>query len=465
MPQGFGTSRSNFSPPARCILVDGTSYLSQQDLFNFDQIIDKSVNGSFYNKTTQNVTRKIVKDIRELRGRRDRETQKLILDTILDVIRHRLGLMRAGSHSKSEGSFLILDNIEHRFNLLEGKVECYATPLDEVLIPETEVIEPVTVSILQEVKNALSTLDSVFNFSNHTLLWALKYVSPFGRVSIQERITYKRLFKKKSLVIAKHIYSDEEANRRNEEEDILKVHFTKMIQKIDEWANSKPGRRSINTEVASRMRAITRDVPRAKQAIEKYRTKSKEDQKKMQKRYDNYKAKKPLRYHLIKSDEDAERIRIELERYPEKIKAELIALEVKYKEARSRKFTMLPKEDMEDILVQQMKRKCCFFLFEKVYRNGRAYALSNGLKRPWEFDEFNAYKVRCDELEDSRVVVDRIALVQQLEQCIDCTSLLWTNMDDMSAYDCKIYDKFNDGSLINKAKDLLKGGVMTINYL
>ncbi len=421
-------------------------------------MIDKSVNGSFYHKTTQIATRKLVKDIRELRGRRDIETQKLILDTILEVIRHRLRLMHTGSHSKTGGRFLILDNIEHRFNLLEGKVECYATPLDEVLIPDTEVTGSTPVSIMHEVKEVLSELDSVFNFDNNTLLWALKYVSPFGRVSIQERVTYGRVFKKKSLVIAKHIYSDEEARRRNDENDTLKVYFTKMVQKIEEWASSKPGRRSIDTEVSSRIRAITRNVPRTKHAIEKYRTKAKEDLKKLQKRYDNYQDNKPLRYHLIKSDEDAERIRIELDEYPEKIKAELESLEKKYKEARSRKFGMLPKEDMEDVLIKQMKKKCCFFLFEKVYRNGRAYALSNGLKRPWESDEFNAYKVRCDDLEDSRIVIDKSDLEKQLEQCIDYTSFSWTNMDDMSVYDCKIYDKFNDASLVNRAKDLLKTG-------
>ena len=73
----------------------------------------------------------------------------------------------------------------------------------------------------------------------------------------------------------------------------------------------------------------------------------------------------------------------------------------------------------------------------EVYRNGRAVALSKGLERPWDLAQHNIEK-------ESRLVVDKERLVNELDHIAQSANFTWVNMEHMEMFDNVPYEKFKD---------------------
>ena len=82
-----------------------------------------------------------------------------------------------------------------------------------------------------------------------------------------------------------------------------------------------------------------------------------------------------------------------------------------------------------------------------MYKNGRADAMNHGHARPWDQGEFDTFKKRFNEGEESVITLNKNELSNRLEMMLQSKSLVWTHLDDMSKYDDNLpYKKFKKPS-------------------
>ena len=210
---------------------------------------------------------------------------------------------------------------------------------------------------------------ALFSFDNSVLSKSFKFKSPFGPVASIENITYaiddlpgeKCL----SLVIAKHVYSEQEASAKLEEEKILFTYFKKMEMLIDDWALTKHGIRSINAEVSQRSKNINKVYNDVKTQLRRFCSESKDKVKIMQRRLNDYKENQPYDFHFIADDNAAEKLQITFEETKKKIANDLLVLEQKYFDAKLQKETK-KRIKIRDEAINDIKTKYCHKIYNTV---------------------------------------------------------------------------------------------------
>ena len=331
--------------------IGNTGFLLPEDLTEFDKILDTSVNGNFF--YFEYSVKKNIKDIAALKKRREQETHKKILDLILS----ELNLM-------NDPKTIFRSDIEKTFSFLENKMDCFAIPLKYVLLNSDNAY-----TIFKKVKTHLYRLDSLFSFDNTTLSNAFKFSSPFGPIACIQTVNYELGQNQDgsllSLVIAKHIYSKQEAERKSEEEKVLYIYFKKMEDRVNDWASTKQGTRSINAEVSQRIKNINKAYHDCKKKLRSFRSESMDRVKIMQRRLNDYDKKQPYDFHFILDDAAADKLKATLQETKEKIAENTTLLEEKYLNAKQQKDDEI-KTTMRNDAVDDMKIKCCHKVYEMV---------------------------------------------------------------------------------------------------
>jgi hypothetical protein len=300
--------------------------------------------------------KQIVKDIIQLKKRREQQTHKTILDFIISNL---------ASMNASKVRFR--NDIKKRFSMLENKVDCFAIPLSYVLLSDDN-----TSTIFNKVKTHLCELDSLFSFDNTMLRESFKFTSPFGQIASIENVTYSLGQNTPddtlvSLVIAKHIYSEQEAARKSEEEKILFSYFATMEDIINEWASTKQGIRSVNAEVSQRMKNIHKAHNAYKKELRSFRSESADKIKIMQRRLDDYDKKQPYDFHFITDDNAAKKLRSTLENTTIKTKEDIAILEHKYLNAKEQKENE-KRITLRSKAIDECGKHCCHKIYEMVCR-------------------------------------------------------------------------------------------------
>ena len=303
----------------------------------------------------------------------------------------------------SKGISAFRSDIKQSFSMLEGKVKCFAIPLDQVILPTNlgPDKEESTESLFFMVKKTLKKLDDDYNFQDNDFFKALKYKSPHGTVSTIQRVSYDqkgldgKCEEKVSLIIRQTIYSWEEAGRKDQEEALLKSYYYKIEESIDQWSKGKAGIRSIRKEVERRQNDLAEKLLIAKAAIPKYETTS--------------------------------------------VQGATAGVN-DYKEAKNLK-TDMQKQKLKVMVVENLKKKSFYPLFERVTRNSRAFAAAHNLRRPWD-DDFDKYKADYKDLNESRIILNPDELIKQLDRVVNSTHFNFEGMELMSKYDNEPYEKF-----------------------
>lgn len=368
--------------------------------------------------------KQIVNDIAHLRNQRLKETEKQILDHIIIEL-------------KSFQGGIFRNDIEKKFGLFGNKVKCYAIPLKEIVL---SVNNPS--SIFQKVKDSLQRLDSLFSFDNSMLKDALNFKSPFGLVASIENVTYqceKDERTLQSLVIAQHIYSEEEAARKEQEEQLLFFHFEKMECRVDDWASTKYGIRSTNAEISQRIKKITKVFSEAKRDLRRFRCESEDKVKIMERRLADYNQNQPYDFHFIANEDAAEKLRVALQKTKMENCKNIEEMEKRFFDAKARMEQDNRRINIRNQAIADMKAKCCCHVFKKVYSNGRAYALSNNLQRPWD-SEFNR---NHQQMERSYLPLPK--LIENLDSIVESMDFVWTNMVDMKQN--QVYNRFQSRTI------------------
>jgi len=417
---GFEIEVDNLKPPVTNVLVGGKGYLSSNDLVEFDSLVDGRINGQFYLQPVP--IGDIVLHIKKLRDSRQRETHKMIVDSVIDTIKHTL------SSPQSE-TWWIRSDLNVSFNILEGKVPCYSLPLSHVLLPEAGKSGPpwcIFANVNQQVSDLL--LDKDLSFDNKALLSALEYSSPFGPVSLMKNVAFicqGEENEMESLIIRQIVYSDEEADRMAREETLLNMFFQRMVEQVKLWTNNRSGMRSVNAEVSHRIRETSRKRLDKKKELDVIRSNSSDKMRVMQS------------FHQLADNED------DTNEIFAKMKETKAAMDDKLEMVESEYAELLTKQKLKRIEVTKnaiadLQKKYCFLVQQKVLRNGRVYALSMNLRRPWE-ESFREFKRH---FQDSFVVLSPDILTNQLERTLDFAHFAWNNMESMSKYDNAPYTQF-----------------------
>jgi hypothetical protein len=325
-------------------------------LKRFDKIIEDAVNGMFYEK--KYCAKDIIDDISMLKESRSKETNKQILDCIL----YHLKLME----NKGNKITLMRSDLKKKFNLLGTKVDCFAIPLDHVLLKDTHID-----TLFEKVKSQLSDIDSLFSLDNSKMQDAFKYIGPFGSIAAMEEVVYpigpnvsKQL---PSLVIAKYIYSEEEAIAMQQEKQLLFTYFEKMEQFIDEWATTIRGINIVNAEVAHRSKKIKKAFMDSKMNLYRYRTESTEKIKRIETRLKDYKENQPYHFHFIANDTAASRLQSKLLEEKHIITKDIASLDQTYHQAKEQKENK-SRIILRNQIILDLKAKYCHQMFTKVRR-------------------------------------------------------------------------------------------------
>jgi hypothetical protein len=252
--EDFEFARGNAVPNAFEVLQDGTGFLTPDDLAEFDQAVNEYVNGEFYKCPASGP--EIVESLSKLRDFRETEIYLTTLEngllTVLEKIVQTKGNKRGrGADSKFSrklyGDGVLMTNQQRPWGRNGEMCNVWCVSLPALLrdVPVGNCLYPNgRESIFELIRQTLPPM--AFPVTVDLLKDSLRlYVSPYGQVANTESVTFKgcdcydevrnRPLRhnpcvKPAVVIVKSIYLDEEAERRDIEEDEYIERFEEMEQ-------------------------------------------------------------------------------------------------------------------------------------------------------------------------------------------------------------------------------------------
>lgn len=387
---------SSAFPVAHEVLEDGTGFLTPGDLAEFDQAIHEYLNGEFYRCPASG--EEIVANVNQLRELREVEMYLLILYTFLGIVKQ------------------LVTNKDKRFNdanIFEAKrswgrkgEECNVWCISlNCLLRSTapnKFHKDGRPSIFSMIKTALPPM--VFPFTVDLLKDAIRlYVSPYGQIADTEEITFphcdcvdeKRGKPKRhdpcvkaAVVIAKSIYVDEEANRREVEEDECLIRFEEIEEDIRIWLGTEEGIGTRETECKRRKALLKEDIKLRDELILSQKLKIKkceETIKRFMKRKESFDAGEPYEnhgYHTVSEPMKAIAAEeAELAKLTERTDL-LLSVVAKMKEEYSMDMEVFRRNAANDLV-----QKYCVENYINFVDNNRRFAARNGLNRYWDGDD------------------------------------------------------------------------------
>merc|ERR1719502_1828738 len=275
--EGFDTNIEHFTPVAESIITsDNTGFLTPLDMRDFDDAVDRYVNGKFYNVRIG--CKEIMEKFVSLKEYRLYEFYSKIMVTMLDVLRLEVRIRDDFSPN------VLRSDIVRKWGRDGEEVHCYAIALHALL----EDAEPN--NFVQEWRPALYDIvkdrlpPTIFNYSTETLKQGIKWFKDaYGRIAKIENVEFSRCecidpeTKKEArhfpciipaLVINKIIYTPEEADRREIETKKIKEAFKTIDETITKWFATQVGRSAILKAVRERRSNLAVNITMEKVKIE-----------------------------------------------------------------------------------------------------------------------------------------------------------------------------------------------------
>lgn len=378
--------------------------MTKADLEEIDCTIQDYANGLFFQKQQLSAS-EICKKIVQLKEVRKIQFQEYVCQTIVEVIENALVDTDAGLKSW-------ITDVEHTFNYLEGRVQCYSIPFF-VIVEHDRVTEPCLSQLATRIRSALAFHEHCEGgLDESKYLLAFQYVSPQGPVA---KIVKKSLGKQnRILVLRKVILSEEESEREKSETQLLEKYFEKVLTKFVEWKQSRSGARSLQAETNHRLRLAKSQLKRKRKELVIARANASDRIKALQ---------------GVKSEEDIVAVKNEMDIQIESLDKDLGILQDK---ASMERTSLIKLAEMDMIC------KYCFEVYEEIYRNGRCNARSACLRRPWD-SEFTKHG---DSLDITHSPLTSDELILSLDRRLQYMQFNWGNMDDMSKFRNAPFEKF-----------------------
>lgn len=407
--EDFSFVRENAVPQAYEVLEDGTGFLSPEDLAEFDQAIDEYVNGEYYKCPSSGA--EIVEKLVQLREYRESEIYLAVLNGFQEILERiksdsgQHGLHKFNSSLYTNGAIVEVPKPWGR----KGEMcQCWAVSLPALLrdLPPSFFCPDGRKSIFNLIKEVLPPM--AFPFTVDLLKDSLRlYVSPFGQVAETETVgfgscecvndkTNKPVRHssciKPAIVLVKSIYSEEEASRREAEEDEYMMRFEEIEEDVRIWLFTTEGKKEIDKEVSVRRARLLEEISLREEMVlmEQFKQKKAKDMLgKLKKRKDGFEHGEDFSVTGFASIADAVRaIGMEEAAIVRGTNREDVLMEkLKYLKDELRVNIEVRRLQVCDDLVQ----KHCALKYESTIASCRIFANERGLRRPWDGEDGAAF--------------------------------------------------------------------------
>lgn len=275
--EDFEFVRENISPVACNVLADGTGFLNPNDLAEFDLAANEFLNNEYFKcpASGQEIVDKLVK----LREFRENELYLTCLRTLIVV----LDTLSEDPNKVSKGfGDSVLTTTKRPWGR-KGEQQTAYVLCKECLMresPPNDFHRNTRPSVLSLVQETLP--DMAIPFSVDLLMDSVElFTSPYGQVAgiethvfsqcdcVDERnkpVRHKTCAKE-AIVLSMIVFNDEEASRRELEEDEIYAEFKETQDLIRIWLMSTEGKKCLEKEVKRRVQVVQMEFRLIKEMV------------------------------------------------------------------------------------------------------------------------------------------------------------------------------------------------------
>lgn len=472
--EDFVINMDNVQPLATETLEEGTGFLTPQDLDEFDDAINEYVHGELYLCPASGS--EIVKAVSDLRDFRETELYLHCLNAFYKTL--------AVAEKSEDFGRAVLTETRRPWGRNGEMVNCWVVSMHALLrdTPPNKYFQPNgRPALIHSISDNMPKTS--FPFSKELLKDSLRlYLSPYGQIADTENMEYldcdcideKRLkpkshepCEKPSVVLIKVIYTDEEASRRDEEEDMFAIKFDELDSEIRLWLNTEEGYINMKKQRDIRRKVIKEDLALREEVYknELYKERMYEAAvNKISRRVIQFEENLAFEVHHINSAEEGKKMvedaNKKLARQVKRVKACAEALEA-LEEA-----SKMNKSGLKALITAELIRKYSVNYYNETIKSLRKTAILKNLRRPWDgedgkYFEFmkNRIVLSAMEMVDEKNPASKMNVAEalakeeeeemkkmaELEQAVedeDKPEYDWEDTEDMSKYSCELYDRY-----------------------
>ena len=446
------------TPISSEIIEGGTGFLTPKDLAEFDAAVDEYVNGEFF--LCPSSGEEIVGKLSILRDQRENDLYLAILRTASTALGE---LMK--NDSKRFGK-AVIDNSRRAWGRAGEEHNCYVVSLHALLNPN-----PPNLYQKEGRPSVLSIIESMlppmpFPFSVELLKDSLKlYHSPYGQVAETENYVFSKCdcisdtngrptrhdpCAKPAVVLIQSIYTEDDAERREEEEDEFSDKFDDVDETCRAFMNSPEGRIYLKRECKMRRKILKEEISLREEmsSVESIQlNKAHKGLDKVKKRKEQFEMGEQFEVHEISTDQEAANLisqaNKKIARIEERLK--LIGTQMEgylaMKQIDDRTWRRMAADDLVN--------KYCFLLYEEDVKQYRKQAIAGGWPRPWDGEDgstFDQWKNRLvgENLEESEEKVDimKAGEDEKKDEEEESVEYDWEGTDRMGRFYCGLYERW-----------------------
>eukprot|EP01033_Poteriospumella_lacustris_P006153 gene6153-4417_t len=399
--EDFDLSESSFSPVACEVLEDGTGFLTPDDLAAFDQAVQEYMNGEFFKCPATG--EEIVARVTKLRDDRETEMYLRIIYAFLDTLNEIVLVQKDPRFPESS-----ICEIQRPWGRNGEMMNCWAISL-VTLLRETgpNMYYPEgRPSVFNMIAQRLPPM--AFPFTVDLLKDSIRlYISPYGPVADTEQVTFPACdcvddirgkpkrhdpCQKAAVVLAKSVYIDEEADRREEEEDEFLERFETVEDDVRIWLVTDEGRKCLEKEVKKRKAILREELSLREEMLMAQQMKHKkknEELKGLQGRLSLFLQAAPYEQHGFYTKEEAtmaiDKVQDEIAKFHNRIGIlTTIVADLKAKLSVDWKTACVN-------AALDLVQKYCVLAYNEAVTAFRQKALDNGWKRHWDGEDGKAF--------------------------------------------------------------------------
>ena len=475
--EDFVINMDNVQPLATETLEEGTGFLTPQDLDEFDDAINEYVHGEMYMCPASG--KEIVKSLVDLRDFRETELYLHCLNAFYKTI-------DAAAKSEEFGR-AVLKTTRRPWGRNGELVNCWVVSMHALLrdTPPNKYYQPDgRPAMIHSIRDLMPKTS--FPFSKELLKDSLRlYLSPYGQIADTENIEYldcdcideKRLkplshepCEKPSVVLVKIIYTEEEASRRDEEEDMFSIKFEEIDGEVRLWLNTDEGYDLIVKQLKKRRKLIAEDLTLREEVYKNELYKERMYTAAVQKvtrRIIQFEENLAFDVHHISSQAEGQKMLADAEKKLARQRKRVLACADALEHLEMMK--KMDRRSLKALLADEIVRKYCVNYYNEAIKDLRKKAIRENWRRPWdgedgEYFEFMKNRIILsaqemaeekknaknpdvkvnleDVLAKEEEEMKKLAELEKAEEEESKPEYDWEDTEEMKKYECKLYDQW-----------------------
>ena len=474
--EGFEFDREFATPYASGVLKGGTGFLSPDDLIEFDKAVDEYLNGEYYKCPASGF--ELTENLANLLQKREDDLYSTILTTMQEVL---MKLTSDKATSKLFGK-AVYQTTERPWGRKGSANEpCHVIALQAVRedAPISRYHPEGRKSVYKHIEENLPPMP--FPFDEVLLKDAISlFESPFGQVAEMEEITFEKCdclnpktgrpamhkpCKKPAIVLLNTIYSQEEIERREEEEQSYMDDFEEIDATIRLWVQSDEGKSSCQQIMKMRRNNLKEEMQLREELSmgEQVKMKhAKNEKERVEERKKAFENNEDFETHNFHTSGEAIKALSDCDDTIEKIDKRLIKLQVTLENCE--KMSKIGNTEWRRMAIDDLVQKYCYEKYAERVKEFRKLAIAENLRRPWDGKDGSLFA------EWKRKLVVSVNVPERPKDDDDDddeaegdfrndAEYNWDGTDDMMKYSLEIFDRFKrQRSVLGQMSKMIFGG-------